>query len=248
MRRHLIGILLAIVMTLTMFFVGSWGYVRLLTVPAASNAPQSALPAQGGSLLSNTSVMSAMGAMAVVAIFAGVLITVRRISPFASGLPGLFAIAWQGLFLVSVHQAVDIIPLRAHAFGAGWEALLVNGLLGAAGLAMAVPLFVPSRWRGLGASADIDMDADDDAAEATGYMAGLKDTARDTDRIPAGASAGAQGRGGMPRPGMRRPGRALGTGGQSQGQGQPGRTGLVGGAPRQGGPRMRPRQGPGGDF
>lgn len=250
MRRHLIGIGLAIVMTLAMFFLGSWGFVRLLRVPAPATAPLSALPAQGGSLLSNTSVLSAMGALAVTALLAGVLIAVRRVSPLAAGLPGLFALAWQGLFLSSVRQAVDVIPLRSHAFGVGWEGLLFTGVLGAAGLAMVVPLFVPSRWRSLAGEEDVTVDADADVTEATGYMADLKDSVRsgDTERIPAGASAattqvGMQRPGGMSRPGMRRPGRAPGAGDQA------GRTGLVGGQPRQGGaPRMRPRRGPGDDF
>src|SRR5215468_3651777 len=54
---------------------------------------------------------------------------------------------WTGLFLASVRQAVDLIPLRSDPFGAGFEAMLINGVLGAAGLAMILPMFVPSRWR-----------------------------------------------------------------------------------------------------
>ena len=54
---------------------------------------------------------------------------------------------WTGLFLASVRQAVDLIPLRSDPFGAGFEAMLVNGIPGAAGLAMILPMIVPSRWR-----------------------------------------------------------------------------------------------------
>ena len=39
------------------------------------------------------------------------------------------------------------------SFGAGWEALLFNGVLGAAGAVMVLPLFVPSRWRATRSSA-----------------------------------------------------------------------------------------------
>jgi hypothetical protein len=52
-----------------------------------------------------------------------------------------------GLYLANVRQAVDLIPLRSDPFGAGFEAMLANGILGAAGLAMILPMFVPSRWR-----------------------------------------------------------------------------------------------------
>jgi hypothetical protein len=33
------------------------------------------------------------------------------------------------------------------SFGAGFEAMLFDGVLAAAGLAMIIPMFVPSRWR-----------------------------------------------------------------------------------------------------
>jgi hypothetical protein len=199
MRRHLIGIGLAVVMVLVMFFAGAWGYVRLLRLPTQAGAPLSAMPAHGGSLLSNGSVLTALGAVAGTAILAGILVAVPRISPFAAGLPGLFAIAWQALYLVSVHRAVEIIPLRAHAFGAGWEALLFNGILGTAGLAMIIPLFLPSRWRGRARYGDVE---EADVTEATDYMADLKETASADAlaRTLAGVASGAAPRGG-PAPG-----------------------------------------------
>jgi hypothetical protein len=207
MRRHLIGIGLAIVMVLAMFFAGAWGYVRLLRLPAQAGAPLSAMPAQGGSLLSNGSVLAALGAVAGTAILAGILVAVPRISAFAAGLPGLFAIAWQALYLVSVRRAVEIIPLRAHAFGAGWEALLFNGILGTAGLAMIIPLFLPSRWRSRGRYGVVE---EADVTEATDYMADLKETVSSgaPARTLAGVASGAAPRGG-PAPGPA-PGRAPG--------------------------------------
>lgn len=46
-----------------------------------------------------------------------------------------------------MRQAVDLIPLRSDPFGAGFEAMLFNGVLATAGLAMVIPMFLPSRWR-----------------------------------------------------------------------------------------------------
>jgi len=134
-------------MALVMFFGGAWGYLELLKLPVSPGDP-GALPAAGGSLLSNGSVLLALGVLAVTGVLGGVLVAVTRISPLAAGLPGLLLIAWTVLFLVSVRWATALIPLRYHSFGAGWEALLFNGVLGAAGLVMVVPLFIPSRWRG----------------------------------------------------------------------------------------------------
>jgi hypothetical protein len=144
--RHRIGIVLAVIMTGALFFSGAWGYLRLLRPPAPADQ-LSGLPAGGGSLISEHHVLLALAAVAGPALLAGILIAVPRISPLAAGLPGLLLLAWTGLYLVSVRQAADLIPLRADPFGAGFEAMLFNGVLGAAGLAMIVPMFVPSRWR-----------------------------------------------------------------------------------------------------
>ena len=46
-----------------------------------------------------------------------------------------------------MRRAVQYIPLKSQTYGTGFEALLFDGVLAAAGLAMIIPLFVPSRWR-----------------------------------------------------------------------------------------------------
>lgn len=144
--RHRIGMILAVIMTGVLFFAGAWGYLRLLRLPATAGQ-LSRLPAGGGSLISDNSELMALAAIAGTGLLAGILIAVPRISPLAAGLPGLLALAWTGLYLISVRQAVDLIPLRSDPFGAGFQAMLFNGILAAAGMAMIVPMFVPSRWR-----------------------------------------------------------------------------------------------------
>jgi hypothetical protein len=150
--RHLYGTALAVVMTGVMFFAGAWGYLQLLKLPVPAGRA-AALPAGGGSLLSNSTTLLALAAVLATAVLAGVLAVVPRISPLASGLPGLLLLAWTALFLVSVRRAVEFIPLRSASFGAGWEGLLFNGVLGAAGAVMIIPVFIPSRWRKPGRAA-----------------------------------------------------------------------------------------------
>ena len=141
--RHLTGLFLAIVLAAAVFFAASWGYLKLLTRRPASSGSWPA----GGSLLHNYPVLGAFGALLAVGLVAGLLIAVPRISPLASGLPGLVLLAWTGLYLVSVPRAVRYIPLKTHAYGAGFAAMLFDGVLALIGLAMIIPLFVPSRWR-----------------------------------------------------------------------------------------------------
>jgi hypothetical protein len=145
--RHVIGFVLAVGLAAAVFFAASWGYLRLLRIPVL-NGGASTLPAQGGGLLHSTSVLEAFAALAGTGLLAGIFIAVRQISPLAAGLPGLALIAWTVVYGFSVRRAVHYIPLRGDTFGAGFEAMLMSGVLAAAGLALVVPLFIPSRWRG----------------------------------------------------------------------------------------------------
>ena len=141
--RHLVGVILAIILAAAIFFAASWGYLKLLIGPAAVGR----LPAAGGSLLHNHAVLEGFGAMLGVGLLAGLLIAVPRISPLAAGLPGLALLAWTGVYLFSVRHAVQYIPLKTRPYGAGFEAMLFDGVLALAGVVLVVPLFVPSRWR-----------------------------------------------------------------------------------------------------
>lgn len=144
--RHVLGIGLALVMAAAVFLGGSWGYLRLLRVPVRG-AGTATLPAAGGSLLHDKNVLLAFAALASVALLAGLLAVAPRVSPLAAGLPGLLFIAWTVGYGLRVREAVRYIPLKNDTFGAGFEALLFNGVLAAAGIVMIIPLFVPSRWR-----------------------------------------------------------------------------------------------------
>jgi hypothetical protein len=145
--RHLLGVMGAIALAAAVFFAASWGYLRLLRIPVA-NGGASTLPARGGELLHDATVLEAFAAVAGTALLAGIFIAVRQVSPLAAGLPGLALIAWTVVYGFSVRRAVHYIPLRGDTFGTGFEAMLMNGVLAAAGLALVVPLFIPSRWRG----------------------------------------------------------------------------------------------------
>jgi hypothetical protein len=140
--RHLFGVALAIIMAAAVFFAGSWGYLKLL-----SGSAKGTLPAGSGSLIHDHAVLEGFGVLLAVGLLAGILMVLPMISPLAAGLPGLALLAWTGLYLFSVRRAVQYIPLKSQTYGTGFEALLFDGVLALAGLAMIIPLFVPSRWR-----------------------------------------------------------------------------------------------------
>ncbi len=140
--RHLVGVILAIVMAAVLFFAASWGYLKLM----AGRTALGALPG-GGSGWHDRTVVEGFGTLAAVGLAAGILVAVPRISPLAAGLPGLVLLAWTGLYLSSARRAVRYIPLKTRPYGAGFEELLIDGVLALAALVMIIPLFVPSRWR-----------------------------------------------------------------------------------------------------
>ncbi|HLK77283.1 MAG TPA: hypothetical protein VKU77_26990 [Streptosporangiaceae bacterium] len=140
--RHLIGVALAIVMAAAVFFAASWGYFKLLGASAGAG-----LPGGGGTLIHDHAVLEGLGALLAVGLLAGLLMALPVISPLAAGLPGLALLAWTGLYLFNVRRAVLYIPLKSQTYGVGFQTLLYDGVLALVGLAMIIPLFVPSRWR-----------------------------------------------------------------------------------------------------
>ena len=141
--RHLIGIGLAVVLSAAIFLGGGWAYGRLFTASLAAGHQS----LSGRSFVSDSSVTIPLAVMAGVALLIGLALLIRWMSPLATGLPGLILVAVTVLYVVSPARAVDYIPLKAHDFGLGFEDLVATGILGAAGVALVLPLFFPSRWR-----------------------------------------------------------------------------------------------------
>jgi len=133
--RHLVGVMLAVVMAAVLFFVTTWGYLKLGGVRTGTSP-----------LWHDRAAVEGFAALAATGLLAGILIAAPRISPLAAGVPGLVLLAWTALYLSNTSRAVRYIPLKAHPYGTGFADLLAGGMLALAGLAMIIPLFVPSRW------------------------------------------------------------------------------------------------------
>src|SRR5580700_3079186 len=131
--RHFIGLILGLALAAALFFGGGWGAEHV-----------SALAGHSVGLPSRTGLIGLLA----VGLLMGILIAVPSVSPLAAGLPGIVLLGWTALLAVSAHRALAWIPLQSHAFGLGFRILLLNGMLALAGMAMIVPMFLPSRWHG----------------------------------------------------------------------------------------------------
>jgi len=134
--RHLIGLILGLAVAAAVFFGAGWGVEH---VPALAGHSVG-LPSRPG--------LIGLGLVLGAGLFVGILIAVPAVSPLATGLPGLILLGWTALLAVSAHRALAWIPLQGHTFGAGFRVLLLNGTLAFVGMAMIVPMFLPSRWHG----------------------------------------------------------------------------------------------------
>jgi len=155
--RHLIGLILGLALAAAVLLAGGWG---------AEHVP--ALVGHSVGLPSRTGLIG-LAAMLGAGLLLGILLAVPAVSPLATGLPGLVLLGWTALLAVSSHRALAGIPLHGHTVGAVFRILLLNGTLALLGMAMIVPMFLPSRWQ----RSRIDDDDDSDVLElpaATGLL------------------------------------------------------------------------------
>ena len=149
MLRHWLGVGLAAVLAAAIFAGGGWG-VAHMTRLAAQNIS-----------LTSISGLSALGILLLVGLFLGILM-VAPVSPLATALPGLLLLGWTGLLGLNAQLATRIIPLRSEAYGIGFRAMLVSGVLVVLGALLICPVFVPSRWRRRGGDDAENADGDDE--------------------------------------------------------------------------------------
>lgn len=133
--RHIIGLILAFALAAALFFGSGWGLRHI----SALSTHATGAPGRTG--------LIALATLAGTGLLMGILLAVPAVSPLAAGLPGLVLLGWTAFLAVSYQRATAWVPFQGTAYGAGFRDLLAAGVLGLAGIAMVVPLFVPSRWR-----------------------------------------------------------------------------------------------------
>ncbi|MEU6431601.1 hypothetical protein ABZ860_37365 [Microbispora sp. NPDC046973] len=138
--RHFFGLLLGVVVAAALLLGGGWA-----SQEAVRGAAQSVDPAK------DTRMLIALGVMAVVGLLLG-LVLVGRVSPLAAFVPSMALLAWTVVYVLDVSRAASLVPtgpsVQAELLqaGRGMLTLLSTGVYGLLGVALFLPVLMPSRW------------------------------------------------------------------------------------------------------
>ncbi|OPG12858.1 hypothetical protein [Microbispora sp. GKU 823] len=138
--RHFFGLLLGVVVAAALLLGGGWA-----SQEAVRGAAQSIDPAK------DTRMLIALGVMAVVGLLLG-LVLVGRVSPLATFVPSMALLAWTVVYVLDVSRAASLVPtgpsVQAELLqaGRGMLTLLSTGVYGLLGVALFLPVLMPSRW------------------------------------------------------------------------------------------------------
>jgi hypothetical protein len=138
--RHVVGFFLALAAAAALFFGGGWGIARFHHVFAAHGLRDAAA-------WTNLHNVLPLAALLVTGLFIGILLSVRRVSALATGLPGLALIGWSALVILRGETALNYVPMADNHYGWGFGAMLSSGALLLVGAFLIIPIFMPSRWR-----------------------------------------------------------------------------------------------------
>ncbi|MFF4615005.1 hypothetical protein [Nonomuraea jabiensis] len=136
--RHLGGFLIGLVVTAAVLAGGGWA-VQQAVGNAAATPPD------------NQKMWIALGAMAAVGLVVG-LVVAGRISPMATFVPSLVLLAWTVVYALDVNRAMSLIPSAPSVnqivrdAGLGAKTLLTSGVFALLGVALFIPVLMPSRW------------------------------------------------------------------------------------------------------
>ncbi|MFG1695358.1 hypothetical protein [Nonomuraea sp. NPDC049309] len=136
--RHFAGLLVGLVVTAAVLGGGGWAVRHALDVAAATTLDEKTL-------------WISLGSMAAVGLVVG-LVVAGHISPLATFVPSMVLLAWTVVYALDVNRALSFIPsgqsmnqivLEA---GEGARTLLTSGVYALLGVALFIPVLMPSRW------------------------------------------------------------------------------------------------------
>lgn len=147
--RHFVGLLVGVVVSAILLGGGGWAVYR------ATAGSVAGLPA-------GQPLWIALGAMAAVGLVLG-LVMAGHVSPLATFVPSMVLLAWTVVYALDVNRALSFIPrgTGTHQLlreaGLGNQTLLTTGVYALLGVALFLPVLMPSRW----ARRDEELEEDD---------------------------------------------------------------------------------------
>lgn len=140
--RHVIGFLLGIFVTAALLFGTGWAAQGAVLGATTLVAP-----------VNEGKIMAALGAMAAVGLVFG-LVMVARLSPLTVFVPSITLLAWTVVYILDVPRALNLAPVASNLHedlvraGQGMQTLLAAGVYLLLGIALFIPVLMPSRWAG----------------------------------------------------------------------------------------------------
>ncbi|WP_245775423.1 hypothetical protein [Nonomuraea wenchangensis] len=163
--RHLGGFLIGLVVTAAVLAGGGWAVTQAAAQAAVHVTGQAPVtPAD------NQQLWIALGAMAAVGLVYG-LVVAGRISPLATFVPSMVLLAWTVVYALDPARAISLVPAEpsvnqiVREAGAGAQTLLTTGVLALLGVALFIPVLMPSRW----SRPQDDLDDDYESSQEGGY-------------------------------------------------------------------------------
>lgn len=140
--RHFLGLLVGVVVAAAVLLGGGWA-----SREALRGAVSGLDPAQ------DTRMLIALGIMVAVGLLLGLVIS-GRVSPLATFVPSMLLLAWTVVYALDVSRAAGLAPTESSLHkelaeaGQGMLTLLSSGVYGMLGVALFIPVLMPSRWAG----------------------------------------------------------------------------------------------------
>lgn len=156
--RHFFGLLLGVFVAAALLIGGGWAYQEVMR-----GAVQNVDPIEDPRML------IAIGVMAAVGLLLG-LVLVCRASPLATFVPSMALLAWTVVYVLDVSRAASLAPTAASVHrevaqaGQGALMLLSGGVYAMIGIALFLPVLMPSRWAGRAR-----IEEDDEDEEGLGF-------------------------------------------------------------------------------
>ncbi|MFC7383276.1 hypothetical protein [Sphaerisporangium rhizosphaerae] len=159
--RHFLGLLLGVVVTAVLLAGTGW---------ASQDAARS-MAAGAVDPVRDTPALVGLGAMLVAGLVLG-LVVATRVSPLATFVPSMVLLAWTVIYTLDVHRALGLAPTAPSMHpmvvqaGKGMQDLLGKGVFAMLGIALFIPVLMPSRWAGR--RRDLDDGYEEETPQAAG--------------------------------------------------------------------------------